>query len=162
MYLDPEGMLKRIGDARHRLADVGHPGMPICISEWGAVPPHATPGSIERALTIFKATGTYASYFPLKDYGSFSSKGLLTSWGAPKPQADAFIKWHAQVGDAAQPLRTFSLNDTTYGWAFRRLDGSIVNVLWSTTNQSAIINGRITSLSLSPLYVNGSATVMLA
>ena len=162
MYLAPEVMLKRIGEVRRRLAEAGHPDMPICISEWGAIPPHATPGAMERALTIFRITGTYASYFPLKDYGGFSSKGLITSTGAPKSQADSFIKWHAQVGDAAQPMKTLAISDTTYGWAFRRPDGSIVNVLWSTTGQTVLINGRSTSLSFNPLYVNGSATVVLA
>lgn len=161
IYDAPEQIAVKIQQLREKFVAAGKADMPIVISEYGG---ESDPGKVARDLTMLKTAGVMAaSYFILRDYGGFPSAGLLTAFGALKATGAAWNEWHARIGQDATFLARDELSSAVHSYKFGH-GANVENnrIMWAVANTNVLINGAQTTLTTTPIYVDGDVTVELA
>lgn len=157
-YGPPELLISQLPGLQSAIADNSKQ---FYISEWGGYTSANVNKETARRLSVMKFLGIAgATYFPLRDYASAPDGGLLTSTGTIKPQGSAWLEWHTNIGDSATYVGQDTLNAVSYSFIFNKA-GTTVRHLWAVNNTRVLINGGATTLTPTPIYVTGSATVVL-
>ena len=178
VYSNPHLFEGRFIATRDKLALVGAQDYPIVVSEWGAEGNAGTPWEVGSGLAMLRAQGAKAaSYFPLQDYPTFSTQGLITSAGAAKIQGNSWKTWHANIGEGATYVgqntslpftieaHQFSVGGLTRWVVWASSGTPSISVAGTYTAQdvdgTSITAGATQVLGASPIYLFGNVTITL-